>query len=58
MGETARFWHMTLDQMARMPKKRYQRYLDHYMDFLEYQEEAYERAKSGDDGEEVTYGSD
>jgi hypothetical protein len=36
-----------------MPERRYLRLLHHYIDFLEYQDEAYEKAKRRSEGEEV-----
>ena len=46
-GEVARFWSMSPDTMDRMSANRYRRYLDHYLDYLDIQAEAYEKAKRG-----------
>ena len=54
MGEVARFWGISLREVEQMSSRRYRRHLDHFIDYLDIQQEAYERAKSGDeDGEEV-----
>jgi hypothetical protein len=37
---------MTLDEIDRLPKSRYDRYRDHLLDHLEYQAEAREDAQS------------